>query len=130
MIEMNIKVNGLNGLKSAFEKRPEIVKKYINDAISRSIFIIENNATDDNFQFKTPRPKRTGLLQRSFKFGIQTRDFFGSIGPTVEYAPRVHASNTYMERIAHAAQPHIERELNEAVISITNAIANEAKSTL
>ena len=77
MIAMNIEVKGINGLKKAFEKRPEIVKKYINDAISRSLFIIENNATDDNFEFKTPRSRRTGMLQRSFKFGIVTRDFFG-----------------------------------------------------
>lgn len=127
MIEMNIRVKGLNGIKKAFQKRPEIVKRYINDAISRSIFIIENNATDQNFQFKTPRPQRTGLLQRSFKFGIQTRDFFGSIGPTVEYAPKVHEDNPFMDRIARASQPHIERELNEAVVSITNAIADEAR---
>jgi len=127
MIEMNIKVEGLDGLKKAFQQRPAIVKKYINDAISRSIFIIENNATDTNFQFVTPRPLRTGLLQRSFKFGIQTRDFFGSIGPTVEYAPRVHARNAFMERIARASQPLIERELNSAVVDITEAIAKAAK---
>ncbi len=127
MIEMNIKVNGLSGLKSAFQKRPEIVKKYINDAISRAVFIIENNATDDNFQFITPRSQRTGWLQRSFKLGIQTRDFFGSIGPTAEYAPKVHASNPFMERIARAAQPHIERELNDAVAGITSEIARQAQ---
>lgn len=124
---MNIKVNGLSGLKSAFQKRPEIVKKYINDAISRAVFIIENNATDDNFQFITPRSQRTGWLQRSFKLGIQTRDFFGSIGPTAEYAPKVHASNPFMERIARAAQPHIERELNDAVAGITSEIARQAQ---
>lgn len=127
MIAMNIKVNGLNGLKSAFQKRPEIVKKYINDAISRAVFIIENNATDDNFQFITPRSQRTGWLQRSFKLGIQTRDFFGSIGPTAEYAPKVHASNPFMERIARAAQPQIERELNDAVANITSEIARQAQ---
>lgn len=127
MIEMNISVKGLNGLRSAFEKRPEIVKKYINDAISRSIFIIENNATDENFQFVTPRSMRTGWLQRSFKLGIQTRDFFGSIGPTAEYAPKVHARNPFMERIARMAQPHIERELEDAVERITNEIARKAQ---
>ena len=126
MIAMNIEVKGINGLKKAFEKRPEIVKKYINDAISRSLFIIENNATDDNFEFKTPRSRRTGMLQRSFKFGIVTRDFFGSIGPTVMYAPIVHANNPFMERIARQAQPTIEREFNDAVVSITEEIARVA----
>ncbi len=126
MIEMNISVKGLNELKKAFEKRPEVVKKYINDAISRSLFTIENNATDDNFQFKTPRSQRTGLLQRSFKFGIITRDFYGSIGPTVEYAPYVHANNAFMERIARQSQPMIEREFNDAVVSITDEIAKLA----
>lgn len=127
MVELNIQVKGLNELRSAFTKRPEIVKRRVNDAISRAIFIIENQAVDNNFQFKTPRSRRTGLLQRSFKFGIQTRDFFGSIGPTVIYAPIVHVNNPYMERIARAAQPHIERELQNAVNAIVGDIASAAQ---
>ena len=123
---MNISVKGINELKRAFQKRPDVVKKYINDAISRSLFIIENNATDNNFQFKTPRSRRTGYLQRSFKFGILTKDFYGSIGPTVEYAPYVHANNEFMERIARTSQPLIEREFNDAIASITDEIASLA----
>lgn len=126
MVEMNINVKGINELKRAFQKRPDVVKKYINDAISRSLFIIENNANDNNFQFKTPRSRRTGYLQRSFKFGIITKDFYGSIGPTVEYAPYVHANNEFMERIARVSQPLIEREFNDAVASIADEIASLA----
>jgi tRNA G26 N,N-dimethylase Trm1 len=126
MVEMNISVKGINELKRAFQKRPDVVKKYINDAISRSLFIIENNANDNNFQFKTPRSRRTGYLQRSFKFGIITKDFYGSIGPTVEYAPYVHANNEFMERIARVSQPLIEREFNDAVASIADEIASLA----
>lgn len=126
MIALNIQVKGINELRKAFQKRPEIVKKYINDSISRSLFIIENNANDSNFQFKTPRSLRTGYLQRSFKFGIITRDFFGSIGPTVEYAQYVHVNNPFMERIARMSQPQIEREFNDALVNITEEITRQA----
>jgi len=124
MMTLTVKVQGLKELERSFKRRPEIVRKHINDAISRSIFIIENNATDENFQFKTPRSRRTGLLQRSFKLGIRTKDYFGSIGPTVMYAPIVHSRNPFMERIARVSQPRIERELNDAVEKITREIAN------
>jgi len=124
MVTLTVKVQGLKELERSFKRRPEIVRKHINDAISRSIFIIENNATDENFQFKTPRSRRTGLLQRSFKLGIRTKDYFGSIGPTVMYAPIVHSRNPFMERIARVSQPRIERELNDAVEKITREIAN------
>ena len=122
MINVDIQVQGINDIKKAFDKRPEIVKRYINRAIEASIFEIEKEATDSNFQFKTPRSLRTGFLQRSFKFGIVTRDFFGSIGPTAEYASRVHANNPFMQRIALASQPSIQRHFETAMKYITEEL--------
>lgn len=127
MIALNIEVKGIEGLSKAFVRSPMIVKKYINDAISNSLFTIENNADDNNFEFKTPRSQRTGLLQRSFKFGILTRDFYGSIGPTVEYAPKVHRDNPFMDRIARQSQPAIQREFEYAVEKIADEISRIAK---
>lgn len=123
MIALDIEVKGLDEIAKAFARRPQVVKKYINNAISKSIFKLKEEANDKNFDFKTPRPLRTGYLQRSFDFGIVTKDFFGSIGPTAEYAPRVHRRNQFMDRIARASQFTIQRYFDEAAESITKEIA-------
>jgi hypothetical protein len=122
MIELDIEVKGLKEIAENFARRPQVVKRYINDAISKSIFKLKEEANDRNFEFKTPRPLRTGYLQRSFDFGIVTKDFFGSIGPTAEYAPQVHRRNQFMDRIARASQQTIQRYFDQAAESITNEI--------
>lgn len=119
MIALDIEVKGIDEIAKAFAKRPEVVKRFINNAISKSIFKLKEESQDRNFQFKTPRSARTGYLQRSFDFGIVTKDFFGSIGPTAEYAPQVHRRNQFMERIARVSQPTIQRYFNEAIEDIT-----------
>lgn len=124
MIDVNIELRGVDNIQAAFRRRPEVVKRYINRAIEASIFEIEKQAVDQNFQFKTPRAKRTGLLQRSFKFGIVTRDFFGAIGPTVRYAARVHENNPYMQRIATASQPFIQKHFDTALQYIAEDLSN------
>lgn len=124
MINVDIQIEGLNKLTTAFAKRPEIVKRYINQAIEASIFEVEKNATDTNFEFKTPRSLRTGYLQRSFKFGIVTRDFFGSIGPVAGYASRVHENNPFMQRIAFASQPSIQKHFETALKYIVEELGN------
>lgn len=122
MIDLDIEIKGLKEITSAYARRPQIVKKHINDAISKSIFKLKEEASDKNFQFVTPRQLRTGYLQRSFDFGIVTKDFFGSIGPTAEYAPQVHRRNQFMDRIARASQSTIQRYFDEAIEKITNDI--------
>ena len=123
MIELSIQVEGFNEIKRAWAKRPEIVKKYLNRAIEASIFEIEKNAVDENFQFKTPRSMRTGYLQRSFKFGIITKDLYGEIGPTVTYAQKVHRTNQFMPRIARISQPAIEKHFNKALQFIVEDVS-------
>ena len=115
MINVSIEVKGINELDKMFIRRPQLVKTYINKAIEASIFAIEKNAVDENFQFKTPRALRTGYLQRSFKFGIVTKDFYGSIGPTALYAQKVHEKNPFMSRIANASQPFIQKYFEQAL---------------
>lgn len=123
MIQLDIKVEGINSIKSAWAKRPDLVKRYMNRAIEASIFEIEKNAVDENFQFKTPRSIRTGYLQRSFKFGIVSKDLYGAIGPTVHYANKVHDTNLFMPRIARVAQPAIERHFKEALKLLTEDLS-------
>lgn len=122
MIAIDIEIKGLDNMGRAFARRPDIVKRYMNNAISKSIFKLKEEANDRNFQFVTPRSLRTGYLQRSFDFGIVTKDFFGSIGPTAEYAPRVHKRNPFMERIARVAQPTMQRYFDEAAEGITREL--------
>lgn len=123
MIEMDIKVEGLSRIKDAWDKRPSLVKEYMNKAIEASVFEIEKNAVDENFQFKTPRAQRTGYLQRSFKFGIITKDLYGAIGPTVNYARAVHRNNPFMPRIARVSQPAIERHFGNALKYIAEGLS-------
>jgi len=113
MINVDIKIEGLNTIKSAWAKRPDLVKRYMNQAIENSVAEIDKNAVDENFQFKTPRSQRTGYLARSFYFGIVTKDLYGAIGPTVDYANKVHQNNQFMPRIARVSQPAIERHFRE-----------------
>lgn len=115
MIQMDIEVKGISNLNAMYKRRPEVVKKYMNKAIQAGIFEIEKQAVDDNFQFKTPRSLRTGYLQRSFKFGILFGDLSGAIGPTAEYAPRVHERNPFMHRIARASQPQVQKHFEQAL---------------
>lgn len=115
MIEIKVEVKGISKLKEMYAKRPEVVRKYINKAISASIFEVERQAIDSNFQFKTPRAFRTGYLQRSFKFGMQLGDLIGQIGPTAEYAPYVHRKNPFMYRVASASQPYIQKHFEDAL---------------
>lgn len=123
MIQMNIEVKGLNEIKKAWAKRPEIVKKYMNKAIEASMFQLEKDANDNQFQFKTPRALRTGMLQLSFKHGIISRDLFGSIGPTVNYAPKVHQNNPFMPRIAQSSQPYVQKYFEQALGFIVEDLA-------
>lgn len=118
-----IEVRGLDRLKDNFKRSPTIVRHWLNRAIQASIFEIEAEAVDDNFQFKTPRALRTGMLQRSFKFGMVFRDLEGAIGPTVSYAPKVHQNNPFMKRISNAAKPNIGKHFNDALENITKDLA-------
>ena len=123
MIDMDIKVEGISEIGAMYARRPAVVKNYINKAIQASIFEIEKQAVDQNFQFKTPRAFRTGYLQRSFKFGIVMRDFFGAIGPTARYAFKVHRTNPFMHRIANMAQPKVEKHFETALKFIVEDLA-------
>lgn len=115
MIDMNIEVKGISKLSAMYARRPEVVKKYMNKAISAGIFEIEKQAVDQNFQFITPRALRTGYLQRSFKFGIVLQDMMGAIGPTARYARKVHMRNPFMYRISRASQPFVQKHFEEAL---------------
>lgn len=118
-----IEIAGLERLQSNFAKAPEIVRSWLNKAIQASIFEVEAEGVDENFQFKTPRALRTGLLQRSFKLGMSFGDLWGQIGPTVVYAPFVHRGNPFMGRIANKAKPKINTHFEDALEGIAKDMA-------
>lgn len=90
---ITVRVRGEEQLSEGFKKAPQFTVTKLKNAINASLFIIEKNAVDRNFQFKTSRSERTGELQASFAQGTSLateRNLQGSIGPTVKYAEWVH----------------------------------------
>jgi hypothetical protein len=132
MIEVKVEIKNLDRLRKNFEKAPSIALKYLSAAVKASIFEIEKQALDKNFQFKWPRGMRTGYLQRSFDFGryFDSSGLRASIGPTAEYAPYVYFGtnrgirpNPYMDRIAKQAEGAINKHFGAAADKIIEEIA-------
>ena len=132
-VAVNIRIENLPELRSNFARAPQLALKYLAKATQAAIFEVEKQAVDSNFQFKTPRAQRTGLLQQSFSHGryFDQGGLRGSIGPTVRYAPYVYFGtsrglrpNHYMDRIAEAAAPQIEKHFETAVDKFVSEIAD------
>lgn len=133
MIQVQVKVHNLEALRRNFQTAPAQVLKQLARATSAAIFEVEKQAVDRNFQFKTPRPQRTGQLQQSFSFGryISPNGLLASIGPTVRYAPYVYYGtsrglrpNRYMDRIARAAESGVQDHFDTAVARIINHLSD------
>lgn len=130
MISVNLQIENLDQLRSNFGKAPQLTLKYLSAAVKASIFAIEKQAIDRNFQFKTPRGRRTGWIERSFAFGRYIEPLVGSIGPTATYAPYVYFGtrrgikpNPFMDRVASASEKDINKFFNEAVDKLTDDLA-------
>lgn len=132
MIGVHVRITNLEALRANFRRSPVLALKYLSKATSASIFEVEKQAVDRNFQFKTPRALRTGMLQQSFSYGryISPNGLYASIGPTVRYAPYVYFGtsrsrpNRYMDRIARAAEPHINKHFETAVDRFVGELAD------
>lgn len=134
MISVSVRINNLDQLRANFRKSPALTLKYLAKATSAAIFEVEKQAIDPNFRFKTPRARRTGQLQQSFAHGrrIDKNGLRATIGPTVQYAPHVYYGtkrgirpNKYMDRIAKAAEPGVEKHFNKAVDIIVDKLAGK-----
>jgi hypothetical protein len=131
-IAVTVRIEGLDRLRSAFREAPNLTLKYLAEATTAAVFAVEKQAIDPNFQFRTPRSQRTGMLAQSFAFGrkFERRGLRGSIGPTVRYAPFVYFGtrrgirpNPFMDRIAKAATPDVERLFQTATQRIIDKLA-------
>lgn len=133
MIALTVSVENLDRLQANFRKAPSITLKYLSKATQASIFEVEKQAVDKNFRFKMPRSMRTGYLAQSFSFGrrIENGGLRATIGPTAHYAPYVYFGtrrgiepNPYMDRIAKAAEPGVNKHFEQAVDLITSELAD------
>ena len=132
MIAVQVQIRGLDALRRNFDRAPSLTLKYLADATKRSIHHIDAQVTEGGImQFKTPRSKRTGHLVA--RFGSHKEFINGGLagftGPSVHYAPYVYhgtrgrRGNKYMDRIAKAAEPGINKIFNEAVAEIARVTA-------
>ena len=132
-MEIQLKVQGLEKLKASLENARQVCSPIVAKAINASLVEIQNEANDSNFQFKTPRSQRTGMLQLSFKYGFTfaTENLLkGGIGPTVKYAVYVHEGtnrgiqpNPFMVRIVAKVQPKVNDIFGQALEQISKALA-------
>lgn len=132
MIEVTVRPRNVRELRHNFRRAPNLALKYLSRATKAGILEVEKQADDSNFQFKTPRAQRTGQLQRSFAHGrrFSADGLRGAIGPTVFYAPYVYFGtnrglrpNRYMDRIAKAAEPAVNKHFEKAIDTFINEIA-------
>lgn len=132
MISLRVSIPNLDQLRANFHKAPARALTHLSQATKAAIFEVEKQAVDENFRFKWPRSMRTGYLALSFAFGrrFSSTGLRGSIGPTAHYAPYVYfgtrrgmAPNPYMDRIARAAEPEVNRHFEKAVDLLLGDIA-------
>lgn len=139
MPQIAVEIKNLDRLLAALKKYPAISRPQLAKGINASLLEIQKNATDANFQFKTPRSRRTGMLQLSFKDGFEyatDTKLEGSIGPTARskggayYPLFVHegtgrmSPNPFMERIADASTVKINGYIIESLEKILAQVAS------
>lgn len=139
MPEVVVQIQNLDRLLGALRKYPAISRPQLAKGINASLLELQKNATDANFQFKTPRSRRTGMLQLSFKDGFDyatESKLEGSIGPTARsrggsyYPLFVHegtrrmSPNPFMERIADASRVKINGYITESLEKILAQVAS------
>ncbi len=128
-MDIRISISNQRELTKAFSMAPTITGEEVGKAIVKSVFEVEKQANDSNFQFITPRSQRTGWLERSFKFGTAITKNRAEIGPTAKYATIVHKGrggrnpNPYMPRIANASQNDVNRHFKTAINNIAKKLS-------
>jgi hypothetical protein len=121
MATFSITSNKTKSLAALFNKAPEITERWTQNAVNASIQEVFRHATQENL------PWRTGRLTRSFGEGIEIGRLYGSIGPTVEYAPAVHEKSSkphFMPRLMELAKPRIEELFGEALDGVVDELAH------
>jgi hypothetical protein len=126
MITVSVRIDGLDSLKAAFKRAPSQTLRYLASATRASILELDKQAIDSNMQFRTPRSQRTGFLVQTWGLNKEFRrgGLQGTTGPIMDYAPYVYFGargrrpNKYLDRIAAAAEPKIQKHFDTAVDKI------------
>ena len=80
-MEYGAKIENLAEIKMALQKFPTAMGKNLQDAITKSVFLVHATA-------KELSPKDTGEMSRTHAY--QIRPLRGEVYPTTSYAPFVH----------------------------------------
>lgn len=84
---LQVQIKNLAQIKAAFAQAPVLTIRHVNDAIRRSIFLIEGES-------KVRTPVRTGFLRASHQTAFSMLK--GEVGPTASYAIFVHEGTRRM----------------------------------
>jgi len=133
---LEIKLMNFEKLRYALSHYADIAYPVLREALDAATAEIHKEAVDTNFQFRTPRSRRTGFLSLSFAYGLRRADqsLTASIGPTAKYAVLVHEGtsrimpNPFMNRIAEKSRPQATAHLEDAVEKIIETVARRANS--
>lgn len=132
MANITIKINGLDKIRRAVKEHPKASAPILANGLNTSVAVIIGMTQPDSiFRFRTPRAQRTGNLARSFNYGVKKANRFkleASVGPTVNYAPAVfyglggRRPNPYMDRIAKAAEPKVQKVMQKTLQDVVNLL--------
>ncbi len=128
-MNIQIKITGLEELERQFARAPHLVEKYAQEALKKSITMVETDA-------KRLTPVDTGLLQGSIGSVVHgykyVRGLTAGVGTNVQYAlvveTNTHAHHNvgqahYMEKGADNAAPFIKKSLDEAMEKLSKSLA-------
>jgi HK97 gp10 family phage protein len=121
-MQIRIEIKNLDKVISALKRSPQKMAKELNDAIKKSIYMIERNA-------KGRTPVDTGRLRASYETTFAP--LVGSISPTAYYAIYVHEGTRYMQARPflregiEMGKKSIQDYFEQAVAATLNQIARE-----
>ncbi len=114
-----VQITNIAQIRTAFALAPALMIRYLNEAIQKSIFLIEG-------QSMIRTPVRTGRLRASHT--TQFSSLKGSVGPTAFYAPFVHNGTRYMKArpflygAVQQENPTVQKFFTDAVQKTLNDI--------
>lgn len=123
-------------MREAFFQAPARLQWNLNEATRLSLAEIQKREVDDYFQFKTPRKRRSGLLQRTFQLhtsrqmaalALHRNKTFAETFSTVHYADKVASTNNYYARILGASQGDITQHYERAIIKTLEGVTRRAR---
>lgn len=120
---IEIKIENLAQIRTAFAKAPLTMAKNLDEAIGRSIFKLKGESMRNT-------PVRTGRLRASHQ--TRFRPLFGELKPTAYYAIYVHDGTRYMKArpfLANAVKSEnseIQDNFKRAVQKTLDSIAKES----